>query len=56
MSMDGKTILSCDIAQMCMTVMAKPNCTQYYKPSKIIEELTEVPEPTIDPGVKVVVD
>ena len=27
MSKDGTTILSCDIAEMCMTVMATPKCT-----------------------------
>ena len=31
MSKDGKTILSCDIGQMCMTVMTKPQCIQYYE-------------------------
>ena len=30
MSIDGKTILSCDIAEMCMTVMATPKCVQWY--------------------------
>jgi hypothetical protein len=29
-SRDGKTIISCDIADMCMTVMDTPQCTKFY--------------------------
>ena len=35
MSLDGKNILSCDIPDACIAVVATPKCTMYYSDEEI---------------------